>query len=177
MKPIYVISAVLILLIISFITSFISVKDRAAEMYTLYESAIADIENVHDNTWKKISQVAQVEKGSREDYEKYIKSFVERGDAYKGTQWVWIQENLTQKNPDLETQLIRIIEDSRDELKEANKNANHIASQFNTYRRRTFNSILLSFTKYSNDVEIKQITSTRSKQALQKGVDDSVDLY
>lgn len=174
-KTILVLVSILMLVGIS-TCSFISKRDHAVTTFTTYESKVANIQNIFDKTFKTIEQSAQVKKIDRQEYESMLKAFVDRGDAYKGTMMVWVQETLAQNDKSVTLKLMSVIENARDELSIANQEANFAASEHNAYVRKTMNSLWLIGSSYGEEVQIKQITSSRAEKALETGKDDDTNL-
>lgn len=147
-------------------------ENKANRLEKRVESAVAEIENVHDNVYKTISESYSVVKLSREDYDKYLRAYVEgRETVGEGANWLWVQDNVTQNDRSLYSQLMTVIENNRDDLTEANRKSNLAATEYNTYVSNFPQSAILF---WRDEVEIKQVTSAKSKQALESGEDNEM---
>lgn len=150
----------------------IGYENKANSLEKKVTSAQADIENVHDNAYKTISESYSLVKLSREDYDKYLRAYVEgRSNVGEGANWLWVQDNVTQNDRGLYQQLMSVIENNRDQLEEANRKSNMASSEYNTYVTKFPQRAVLF---WRDEMEIKQITSERSKNALEAGEDNEL---
>lgn len=172
MKTQYIIMIVLVLFLFSVINQFVTTKDKAVEIYTEYESKVKNIENIHNNAWQTVRDLAKLEDKAREDFISYLNAAAADTASSNAASFVFINRNLQQRDPSLISNVMRVVENTRDEIKVANEEANYVASQYNAFVRKTWNAVFLIFSKYRHEVEIKQITSSRSQQALENGKDD-----
>lgn len=176
-KIILLATLVIAILASIFVMGVINTKDQAVKLYNNYDSNIAKIENVHNEGRKTIGQISQVGSLTKEQYDKYLKAFVERGQSYDNSAMVWIKETLAQNDTKIYEKIMDVVERKNKDLTNANNESNYAATQVNNFVETTMNSFYLSFVSgYGHKVEIKQITSTASKEAIEKGVDDDINL-
>lgn len=142
---------------------------RMKEKINSYELELA---NVHDNTWKTVKDQVGIVNMSREDYDKYLKAYVDGREAV-GTDkalMVWLQDNATQNPQQLYDKLMSTVRESRRNMMEANKLCNHVTTEYNAYIK-TFPTNMLW---WHRPIEIKQITSDKSREALETGTDNEL---
>lgn len=154
---------------------YFNVNNTAMRLNNQCISQIADIENVHAETKKNLNQIPQIVKIDNEMYETYVKAYVEGREAIgKGTSWVWLQDNVLQKETKILSKLQDVILIANRKLTEANRMSNFTITSYNNYIMDMWN------TPFLKDVyeqrEIIQITTSASKEALETGVDDNMDL-
>lgn len=178
MKGILILGVILAFVGLIAFQSF-NVANKAHMLYTEYESVNATVENTHDNMWKTLKQKGQVFKESNKLFEKELEAYVNRGGAYKNSMMTFITENMPKSwTKDQATELMNSIEDERDKLSVKNDHANYAASNYNAYANSPSRRFIVKWlTSYPTKVEIKQITSTRSKNASETGSDDDTNLF
>lgn len=133
-----------------------------------------NIEAVYDKMWKIIQQKAQVTDKYKDAFSKIYPQLISgRYDKGDGSLMKWIQESNPNFDTSLYKDLMQSIEVERSEFQIEQKKMLDIIREHetlcNSYPSKWF---------ISNKEPIKYtvISSTRSKQVMQTGIDDNVDL-
>ena len=151
-----------------FLTWGISLNNKGNRLKAHLESFDKDLESTHDKVRKEINGISSVQKIEADQYEKYLAAYVEGSEAIgSGEGWLWVQDNIAQNNNQILQDLSRVIQNGTKEFKAANDRINHAYTAYNVWASQFPQSV------FYNTVEIKQITSTKSKEAFESGKDDS----
>jgi hypothetical protein len=155
---------------------YFNYNNKETRLRNQAEAQRKKIENVYDQMWKIISQKAQVsdeyKNGFKDIYTGIISGRYSQGD---GTLMKWIQESNPNFDASLYKDLMQSIEVERNNFtREQNVMIDLI--QFHT------NLLTLFPSKYfisssCKPIEYTVISSTRSKEVMQSGKDDDVDVF
>lgn len=158
------------------ITTNISTDNKEVELRAAITAKVSDQEATFDNMWKILSQKAQVtdqyKEAFKEIYPALISGRYSQGD---GTLMKWIQES----NPSFDVSLYKDLMNSI----EIERNAFLTVQRQLIDLKREHDNLLRQWPSkwFINDgvkeIEIKIISSTRSKEAMKSGKDDEVDLF
>lgn len=154
----------------------ISTDNKEVELRAAITAKVSDQEATFDNMWKILSQKAQVtdqyKNAFKEIYPKLIEGRYSQGD---GTLMKWIQES----NPSFDVSLYKDLMNSI----EIERNAFLTVQRQLIDLKREHDNLLRQWPSkwFINDgvkeIEIKIVSSTRSKEVMKSGKDDEVDLF
>ena len=130
----------------------------------------------HDNTFKKISQGAQVTKKFAEDFDKVYSNIMDK--RYKGNVENAFFNVVKEHNPefsnDLYKELVKTINASRDDFTERQRELTAMGKQHNDLLTVFPGSFFLSDIE---PIEIQLVSSTHSQEVFKTGKDDDVELF
>jgi len=153
---------------------YISYNNQYARLKNLISAKQTDIENNYDAMWKIISQQAQVTDQYKDSFKEiYIGIMDARYSAGDGTLMKWIKE----ANPEFDSSLFSNLQIS---IEANRKEFMNKQTQLIDMGREMENLQTLFPSKFfvpKDKIEIKIITSSKAKQAIETGVDDDVDLF
>jgi hypothetical protein len=155
----------------------LGIRNEAAQLLNTITATEKLATGHHDNMWKKISQVVQVTKAERESLEKimigYADARTQRGD--NAPIMNWIKETVPQVDNSTFRNLQNIITGSRDSWMVTQTDLNDKIMQYNSVLQDYPKGWFLQKMGFEFK-EYKVISSTRSREAMDTGVDDDVDL-
>lgn len=175
-KTIIKLSALLvgIILIIATISVVISTKNTEITKKEYVDAKQRNLGNFHNDMWTTISQKAQVSADYRSSFDTiYTHIMSERYDKGDGTLMKWITESNPTFDTSLYLDLSTTIESKRTEFRIEQTELLDVVRDYNTYISTFPNSLILNKEK----IVAKMITSTRTNNALESGVDDDVQLF
>ena len=132
------------------------------------------IEGVYDKMWKIIQQKAQVADEYKEAFKEIYPDLIAGRYSNGGGLMMWIQENNPNFDTSLYKDLMSSIEVYRTEFQKSQERMIDIIREHSTlitvYPSRWFIA-------NKNPIEYTVISSTKSKQTMETGLDDDVDLF
>lgn len=136
-------------------------------------------EVVFDNTWKKIQQQAGVtseyKDGFRDVFTEIMDArYANDGQAGQQTLMKWIQESTPNFDAGLYKTLMNTIEGSRNEFTMEQKKLIDVDRELKTMKVVFPRSLIL---KNKQDLEIKLVTSGKTKEAFSTGEENDVELF
>lgn len=136
-------------------------------------------EVVFDNTWKKISQQANVTTEYKEGFKEiYVELMDARYKNDKGAGQQTLMKWVTEANPEFDASLYKTlmntIEGSRNEFTMEQKKLIDIDRELKTMKVTFPNSLILA---NKADLEIKLVTSGKTKQAFDTGEENDVNPF
>lgn len=152
--------------------------NRHVTLTTLYDAKLKSNEASFDNTWKKISQVAQVADSQR-DALKQI--FVEHANARNsggskdGSLMKWIQESVPNVDVSVYKNLQNIITSARDSWTQNQNELVDVSREYNMFIRQFPNNMVAAVFGWQT-ITPKVITSSRTQNAFETEKDDNVSL-
>lgn len=173
-----VIASALLFSFVSLVWGFGVYNDQAS-LKTQYEMKVAANSATFDNTWKVISQSAQVAESQkdalREIFEGYASARTGTSDNSNRVM-TWIKESVP--NADLATyrNLQNIVVGSRDSWTRNQLELVEIARQYNLNLSVIPRGLLLKVVGFTQ-ITPKVITSTRTERVFESGKDDEVTLF
>lgn len=160
---------------IIFAAVFVGYFNSEARLRNQFNAQQKNLEVVYDETWKVISQTAQVsDQYATQFKEIYVNIMDARYSKGDGTLMKWIHEANPNFDSSLYEKLATAIEAKRATFAREQKKALDIKRQHDDLRT-TFPSNLVCGGK--PELELKLVTSTRTSKAFETGVDDEVDLF
>lgn len=176
-KTIVVIS-VIVILGLGFITtvgSYFSYNNKEVSLREQAEAQRGKVEGVHDAMWKIISQKAQVSNEYRAGFDSIYTHIIEgRYSKGDGSLMKWI----TEANPNFDTSLYKDVMDAievqRTQFMKAQERMIVIKREHSTLCKTYPGRWFISNT---SEIEYTIVSSTQSKQTMESGLDDNVDLF
>lgn len=176
-KTIVVIAIVVIfgLAVITTVGSYFSYNNKEVSLREQAEAQRGKVEGVHDAMWKIISQKAQVSNEYRAGFDSIYTHIISgRYSQGDGSLMKWI----TEANPNFDTSLYKdlmdAIEVQRTQFMKAQERMIDIKREHSTLCKTYPGCWLISNT---SEIEYTIISSTQSKQTMETGIDDNVDLF
>lgn len=150
-------------------------NNKEIELRELAETQKKNIENIFDNMWKILSQKAQVSDQYKEAFKEIYPKLIEgRYSSGDGSLMKWIQESNPNFDVSLYKDLMKSIEVERTHFTKEQTKVLDIIREHKVLCRKIPGSWFISD---QSDIEYTVISSTRSKQVIESGVDDEVDLF
>lgn len=155
--------------------AYMSYNNQEVALRNEAEAQRGKIEGVHDKMWKVIQQKAQVTneyaKSFDEIYTHIIEGRYSQGD---GSLMKWIKEANPQFDSSLYKDLMQSIEVCRTEFQHAQERMLDVIREHKTLCEKMPGTWFVS---NKTPIEYEVISSTRSKQVMETGLDDDVDLF
>lgn len=156
-------------------STFVGYYNSEARVRNQFNAQQKNLEVVYDETWKVISQTAQVsDQYATQFKEIYVGIMDARYSKGDGTLMKWIHEANPNFDPSLYEKLANAIEAKRATFAREQKKALDIKRTHDDLRT-TFPSNLICGSK--PELELRLVTSTRTSKAFETGVDDEVNLF
>lgn len=176
MKKIIGIAALLIICAIGVgFCMYFSYNNTEIRLRTQAEAQRDKVEGVYDKMWKIIQQKAQVSDEYKEAFKEiYPELIAGRYSNGGGGLMMWIKENNPEFDSSLYKDLMHSIEVYRTEFQKSQERMIDIIRE-----HTTLITVFPSRWFISNKVPIEYtvISSTKSKQVMENGLDDDVDLF
>lgn len=141
-----------------------------------FKTSVADVEASHDKMWKVISQKAQITGEYRSAFEQIFPKIIE--GRYGGQKDGSLMKFVVEANPNFDTSLYRdlmqSIEAERADFLTKQEVALDIQREYNTYIRQQPAAFFIGPV---DELKYKVISSGRSKEAMETGEDNDVDLF
>lgn len=176
-KSIIMASVLLVIAIMfgSLVAVYFSYNNREIALRQQAEAQRGKIEGVHDKMWKIIQQKAQVTDEYKSTFEKiYPQLIAGRYQNDKGTMMKWIKESNPNFDVSLYRDLMQSIEIQRAEFQTSQERMLDIIREHETLTR-TYPARW--FVSNTMPIEYKVISSSRSKEVMDAGEDNDVDLF
>lgn len=176
MKTLIVALGSVLLVGILLAVAFVSLNNKDRTLRNAIKAKESSREAVFDETWKTIQQVAQVsDKYSKDFKEIYPKLMEGRYGKENGN---LLLKFVTESNPNFDTslysKLINVIEVQRAQFTTSQKQIIDLKREHDNLLDTFPGSLLIT---NREKVEIKIITSTRTKEVMETGKDDNVNLF
>ncbi len=158
---------------------FMGIHYRNAEA-TVRNKHIAQqdvVELVHDKTWKVLQQKAGVTNQYKEAFEKIYPELMAGRYDKGGSFMKWIQESNPNFDVSLYKDLMTAIEALRAELVREQKVLLDLERDHHNLYDTEPSSWFVKETETRKKVQSKIISSTKSKAAIETGIDDDVELF
>jgi len=122
---------------------YFNVNNTAMRLNNKCISQIAEIENIHSETIKNINQITQTTKFDEKMYDNYLKAFVEGRNTLGDSNWLWLKDNVLQKETKILSKLQDVILIANRNLTEANRMSNFVITSYNNYIMDMWNTPFL----------------------------------
>jgi hypothetical protein len=169
----------LIVFLLSFIVGgiyLISTYNGQAVTLNRYEMKVKDNQSEFDNMWKKISQSTQIADSKKQAFKEIFSAYAQaRTPQDSGKMMLWIKENAPNIDIQIYDKTLNIINGSRDSWTFRQKELVGIAEEYNKNLVQFPNNFILKFMGFSK-LDPKVITSTRTQNAFESGIDDNTSL-
>ena len=178
MKGKIIAAAIAVIMVIgvgTLIGTFFSYNNKEIALREQAEAQRGKIEGTHDKMWKIIKQKAQVTDEYKEAFEKiYPELIAGRYSQGDGSLMKWIQESNPNFDTSLYKDLMQSIEIERNEFQTVQSRMLDIIREHETLCKAYPGRWFISNT---TPIEYEVISSTRSKEVMQTGLDDDTDLF
>lgn len=176
-KTILVVSLVIIIALgaITTVGSYFSYNNQEVSLREQAEAQRSKVEGVHDAMWKIISQKAQVSNEYRAGFDSIYTHII--GGRYSqgdGALMKWIKEANPQFDTSLYKDVMDAIEIQRTQFMKAQERMLDIKRQHSTLCK-TYPGCW--FIKNTSEIEYTVVSSSRSKETMETGIDDDVKLF
>lgn len=169
-----IVIAVVFLIGIGF-TMNISYSNKEVKLVNQFNMEMKNREATFDNMFKVIAQTAQVAEKYKESFKDiYVHITSERYDKDDGVLMKWVQESNPNFDSKLYEKLASEIEIKRQEFLMVQRKLMDIENQHNNLLDVVPSAWFLSG---KQRLEYKVISSTRSKQVMETGVEDDIDVF
>ena len=153
----------------------IGVNREEIRLRELAGAEIENLESVHDQMWKTLSQKAQVTDEYRDAFGDIYKDIISgRYSQGDGSMMKWIQESNPQFNEGLYQDLMTSIEVLRGKFAEHQKKVLDIKREHNILRRDPIKSYFLTDT---SEIVYEVISSAVSKKVIETREDNDIKLF
>jgi hypothetical protein len=176
MKALIVVLIVLGFLGTLFLGTYISVNNHDARLRNAIAAKEQAREAVFDETWKSVQQVAQVANKYAEEFKKIYPELMagRYGNARGGA----LLSFITEANPNFDTalyiKLANVIEAKRSEFTMVQKQLIDLGREHKNLLTTFPGSLLV---RNQVQVEIKVISSERTKEVINSGMDNNIDVF
>lgn len=176
-KTIVAVSIIVILGLgfIATVGGYFSYNNKEVSLREQAEAQRGKVEGVHDAMWKIISQKAQVSNEYRAGFDSIYTHIIDgRYSKGDGSLMKWI----TEANPNFDTSLYKDVMDAievqRTQFMKAQERMIDIKREHSTLCKTYPGRWFISNT---SEIEYTIVSSTQSKQTMETGLDDNVDLF
>ena len=154
----------------------ISLNNQDAVLRNTLKAKESAREAVYDETWKSIKQIAQVTDKYAGDFKEVFPKLMEGryGNARGGALLSFVTEANPTLDPTLYTKLANVIEAKRAEFTTTQKQLLDLKREHDNLLD-TFPGTF--FVRNKEKVGVKVISSTRSKEAVETGIDDDTKVF
>ena len=166
--------AIILILTVLVGVMYVTTSNGEIRLRNQIETVQVDNQNEFDNMWKKISQIVQVTKAERESVERIIIGYADqRTSAGSGTFINAVREALPNIDSSAFRNLQNIIVASRDSFTSRQTQLLDLKREHDNMLM-TFPGSL--FVGSRPEIEVTIVTSSRTKETFETGVDDNVEL-
>lgn len=147
------------------------------QLRNLAAAEIQKVEIIHDEVFKVISQDAQVTDKFKKDFEDIYTKIMEgrySGNSRDESLMLWMKENNPQYSTELYLKLMVDIEVLRNKFSVQQVKVQDIIREHNNLIQDPIKSL---FIKNKEPIEYVVISSTITKDVIEKRVDDNIDLF
>ena len=161
--------------IITMVGSYFTYNNQEIDLRQQCEAQRGKVEGVHDAMWKIISQKAQVSQEYRAGFDSIYTHIIEgRYSQGDGSLMTWIKA----ANPQFDTSLYKDVMNSIEEQRTIFRKAQEVMID----KKREHETLCTQypgrwFISDTSPSEYTIISSTTSKQVMETGVDDNVELF
>jgi hypothetical protein len=156
------------------IGSYFSYNNEEVSLREQAEAQRGKVEGVHDAMWKIISQKAQISQKYREGFDSIYTHIISgRYSQGDGTLMKWIKEANPNFDASLYKDVMDAIEVQRTLFKKEQERMLDIKRQHSTLCKTYPGRWFITNT---SEIEYTVVSSTRSKQTMETGIDDDVNL-
>ena len=170
--------AVAIIFGIGVVTSlgmYFSVNNEEKELRNLAEAQRGKIETQYDAMWKIIQQKAQVTDQYKDSFKEIFVGIIEgRYSKDDNTVMKWIQESNPNFDASMYKDLMATIDVKRTEFMNTQ---NRMIDIIREHKNLCMMAPKCWFISDKSEIEYTIISSTKSKQTMETGIDDDVDLF
>jgi hypothetical protein len=156
---------------------YVSYSNKEVRLRNTIKAKLVDNTSEYDNMWKKIKQVAQVTEKERESLMEIFTKHAEArtsGGSKDGSLMKWVTESVPKVDNTAYKNLMNIITSSRDAWTMRQKELIDLKREHDNTIMTFPGSIFLSS---RGVIEIKVITSKKTKKVFETGEDDDADVF
>lgn len=161
--------AVIFVVVLSFVMWYFSVVNREVRYRNEFSAQIKANETNYDNMWKTLQEKYQITDTYKEAVKGVIKESAEGRKG--GLLFKSIQESVPGLSVDIYKDMMATIEGKRNSFESHQKKLIDIKREHDNLRMTAPSSFILSSV---NPLELKLVTSTRTNNAFESGVDNDV---
>lgn len=176
MKALIVSLSSVVFLGVIFAVMFVSLNNQDKVLRNSIKAKESSREAVFDETWKTIKQVAQISDKYSKDFKEIYPQLME--GRYGNEKGGSLMKFITESNPNFDTSLYvklsNVVEAKRAEFTTAQKQIIDLKREHDNLLDTFPGSFLIS---NREKVEIKVITSGHTKEVMESGEDNQVDLF
>ena len=173
-KVIAIVGVGIVVLVLAVVIWAVGVHNRAIALETKAKAQQANLAVVHDQMWKTLQQKAGVTNEYKDAFAEIFPALIE--GRYKNGGG--LMKMITESNPDFDASLYKDLMDSIEGLRAKFATEQKKLLDIAAEHERLLASMPSSLIVGGRDpIEVKLITSSRSNQALESGVDDDVELF
>jgi len=159
-------------------------ESRASKLRINYETLVDAQGAKHDEIWKTLKGIAQVDKQSDEMQTKYYQAWENAVSKTSNLNeaaesvfpMMFQQAGVSGPDNSIRLKLVQAIDDKNTEFTSSRNNVLAACKELNTFIQDPWNAYLLH-TELTVPVDCQIITSTRTNKALDSGVDDDNSIY
>jgi G3E family GTPase len=158
------------------IGSVISTSNQEVELRTLIEAKQRDNKNQFDNTWKTISQAAQVTDAQKKALMEIIVGNSQSRNQKGGSLATFVREAVPNVDTSVFNNLMNIVTSKRAEFTTRQKELLDLGREHTTLLRRFPSGFILGFLG-RKEISLTVVTSEKTEKAFDSGKDDDVKLF
>ena len=154
--------------------------NTSTTMITQYEAKVDANKADFDNTWKTISQVAQVPAKYKEDFQGVYESYMSSrkgGNTGDGAMLSFLTEAVPQYDAQALYAKVQVVVESKREAWTMRQKELRDLKREHDVLLRTFPGIVYNIFVGHDELVAIVITSTRTEKTFEDGVDDNVELF
>lgn len=164
--------------VFALVMMFISVNNRDSTLRNQFQAKERSREAIYDETWKTIKQIAQVSDKYSDDFKKVYPEIMEARYGGKDSKDGALMKFVTESNPNFDislyTKLTNVIESKRSQFTASQEELIDIKREHDNLQMLFPGSL---FVMNKERIKITIVSSTKSKETMDTGVEDDVDLY
>jgi hypothetical protein len=177
MKKIIIIALLAAVLVgsLTYMGMYFKYQNRGVELTELINAQVHSNEAFHDKMWKILKQKAGVTDKYAKDFKEIYSGIMEGRYSHGGGQMMqWVKERNPNFDSSMYKDLMRSIEIERNGFFTEQKKLIAYHQEYNNLRRKIPSKW---FMDGFDEIELKIVTSTKSKRAFESGKDDDVELF
>jgi len=153
----------------------ISYQNKEIDLRNLMASQVQVIEANYDKMWKVLKQKAGITDKAKDAFKEMYVPLIEGRYSHGGGQMMqWLKEHNPQFDFSLFKDLMTSVEALRDEFFQEQKKLISMSKQHKDLLMKIPSRWFLGGIEH---IEIKVISSTKTKQVMESGVEDDIDLF
>lgn len=160
--------------IFSLLLIFVTTNNRDASLRNQFQAKERSREAIYDETWKTIKQIAQVSDKYSEDFKKIYPELMEGRYKEGGS----LMKFVTESNPNFDTSLYQklsnVIESKRSQFTASQEELIDVKREHDNLQTMFPSSL---FVMNKERIKITIVSSTKSKDTIDTGIEDEVDIY